>query len=563
MEHNLTIPDWNPSLTIHDLDLGAVFAYATSLHRSVGRILKEAGWPVLKLKHRDWDKPFEHDGQQYRYVIKKAASLAADSGDADESDDDLLWLTASSDAVDIEGDIIGLPALKKIKAASVGQTVFLNHNYNVPRDVAGLVKKSRLVRKDVYHPLLDKTATFNCVELGVRPIDFDYNKDGWRACHMTKSGAARMGASVTVLSTAQDDSQKPLIVHTDCISLETSLVGLPANLTAWGHPDSARKSKSMVTVPAALEADPVTPEAIPTNAPPAPTADAPSLTKTADPGASQPKGTTLMEATETQTPVTPAETAVTEPAQANQPAAVPGSELPLARLEQLRKGYFAEAYENRTSNIYWLTCLLCDCLETLDWRVLSPWAEKSYTPEEAEAELVVALDEFKVTVIEKLTAQWLKKQEMLSKGATEALALADPHRRLELNDFLSPLPIVAMTKTILTKAGKRNSAADTTLIQSIHDTTVSLEALCAVQTSAAPLLPTGSAPATATVDIDALQLAHAAEKEQLTKSLSQALTFAEDATAEVENLRGEVTRWKEANNKAMALLRELEQQPLT
>jgi hypothetical protein len=76
-------------------------------------------------------------------------------------------------------------------------------------------------------------------------------------------------------------------------------------------------------------------------------------------------------------------------------------------------------------------------------------------------------------------------------------------------------------------------------------------------------LPTGSAPATATVDIDALQLAHAAEKEQLTKSLSQALTFAEDATAEVENLRGEVTRWKEANNKAMALLRELEQQPLT
>ena len=245
MDQTLTIPRWSNDLDVSQLDLPELFAQAMLLGKSLGKALEKAGWPIVKLLPRDWSKPIEHLGKQYSYLVKSAVALDDEEGSEPEQGSDLLWLTASTDAVDIEGDVIALPALKKIKAASVGQTLFLGHRYRVPKDVAGLVEKSRLVRKEIFHPLLNKSLTFNCVMLGVRPIPKAHNKGGWRACQMALKGTARVGASVTVLSTSQDESKKPIIIHNDCISLETSLVGLPANMTAWAH---ATKKKAMVSV---------------------------------------------------------------------------------------------------------------------------------------------------------------------------------------------------------------------------------------------------------------------------------------------------------------------------
>lgn len=552
MDQHLTIPRWNPDFDLSQLDLSGWMAQATAMQRSLGRLLSEAGWPIVKLLPRNWSLPMEQNGQPFKYVVKNASLL---EGESDEGQPDLglLWLTASSDAVDLEGDVIGLPLLKKIKAASVGQTVFLGHRYRVPKDVAGIVEQARLVRKEIFHPLLNKSATFNCVELGVRPIPKRQNKGGYRACQMALEGTARIGASVTVLSTAQDTSKKPMTIHTDGISLETSLVGLPANMTCWAQPNpSPTKNKSFVAVPAL----PVQTAASGLGVGESDNSSAPGAPLSKGTASQLPMEQVMADATQApentaapaipETPAAPAtETAVT-------PTPVAGF---LTKYLQLAKGYFATEYARRTSNMYFLTSVLADAVDEIRWRCCSPYTSNPMTGEEGVTELRTALMEFTDKVMEALTPQLTGTDATVSKSAEAALA--DPSARIDLNEFLTPVPLV---KALLSKAGKRNSASDATLIQGIHDTCVELEAKCAAQKSAETALVNGAT--VAAEQAETLQKAHAVELATTKQTLAAAVELAKQLEAELAAARNETARWKAASLVAREALEAYELQPL-
>ncbi len=550
------LPPWAPDLDPHQLDLTALLACATALKKEAKTLLAVMGWPVIQLGFYDWEQPAQHEGKPFQYVIQKSAVLD-DSTTDDWDDPKLMKLTATTDAVDMENDLIDLSALKKIKQASIGQTLFLNHKYKVPQNVGGLVEKSRLVRKQIYHPLLDKTGTFNCVELAVRPVPKEHNERGWQACQMVMHGSARVGASITALATKVDQSRPPINRVLDVISIETSLVGLPGNVTAWGMPNQVKKS--MIVVPAmpaetpqeSTSASPAALEGAPTVITPETVAAAPLITKTAADARPIPQGAIPMSdsvatATPAVAPTNPTvTTTVAEPVAA-----------PLQELMMLQKGYFAEAYANRTANIYFLTSLLADAIDRIEWRAMSQWTEKPLTTDEALIELATALQEFSEKVTEKLTPKWKKEDTTLTKSAESALA--DPNLRLEANEFLSPLPVV---QGVLEKAGKRNSNSDAGLIQSIHDTCTKLEAKCTVQKTAETVLSQLTQPAAST-EVETLQKQWSDEKQGLTQSLSKALSLTEDALGEVDTLRQQITRLEAENKLAVELLEEYELQPL-
>jgi hypothetical protein len=234
--------------------------------------------------------------------------------------------------------------------------------------------------------------------------------------------------------------------------------------------------------------------------------------------------------------------------------------------ELLIRGYFTDAYENRTSSVWFLTDLLAGALDSILWRTNSHYANNRLTGEEAVTEMGVALDEFRTKVLEKLTPKLNGEDDPVSKNADAAMAsLADPVARIELNDYLSPVPLA---KALLLKAGKRNSASDATLIQQMHDTCVELEAKCAMQKSTEAALSNGASVNQGS-EVETLQKAHAAEKDnlqaentKLQKALQTALVVADQAMTELETERRETKRWEARSLAAMAVLEEFELQPL-
>jgi hypothetical protein len=237
------------------------------------------------------------------------------------------------------------------------------------------------------------------------------------------------------------------------------------------------------------------------------------------------------------------------------PSPAPAAQ-PLNDLLTLQKGYFADVYENRTSSIYFLTSLLADALERIDWRTTSSWTEHPLTTEEALAELSVACDEFAAKVKEKLTPKWTKDDGTISKSATAALA--DPALRLEQHPFLSPLPLAT---AILKKAGKRNSASDAVLIQSVHDTSVELDAKCVMQKSVT-LAPNAAASPVEANALETLQKSFAAEKLGFQQALTKALANASQMADQIEQLQREAVSWKAASQTSRAALEAYAQQPL-
>lgn len=150
-------------------------------------------------------------------------------GDDQESD----WLiagVASSTIKDHHGDTMMPSALLDMeKAANANLTIFLNHSYKVPEDVAGSVRKATLTTRD--HD--DK---------GEPIYDLDFklavNKSNPRAIEAFKAikGGTKLGLSIGAnippggaVKNKKDGTFT--IMHVDL--LETSIVSIPANPRSW------------------------------------------------------------------------------------------------------------------------------------------------------------------------------------------------------------------------------------------------------------------------------------------------------------------------------------------
>jgi HK97 family phage prohead protease len=165
---------------------------------------------------------------------------------------------ASSTVVDRHGDTMARTALDDmLAAANSGLTIFLNHSYNVPEDVAGTVEAARIKSMGDIHDL-----AFDVVINDKNPRAVS----AWEAINSGTKLGLSIGAMIPEGGASRDrQSGAYMIDHVEL--LETSLVGVPANPRSWveyavkalrsNEPDST----NTITITSA-GVEPVVPEAV-------------------------------------------------------------------------------------------------------------------------------------------------------------------------------------------------------------------------------------------------------------------------------------------------------------
>lgn len=133
---------------------------------------------------------------------------------------------ASSTVTDRHGDEMSVSALSDMeRTAAENMTIFLNHSYNVPEDVAGSVERASLSRSAQDPEIHDLS------------LDIVVNKANERAVKAWEAidGGTKLGLSIGAMipdgGATRKDSGAYTINHVEL--LETSLVGVPANPRSW------------------------------------------------------------------------------------------------------------------------------------------------------------------------------------------------------------------------------------------------------------------------------------------------------------------------------------------
>jgi hypothetical protein len=142
-------------------------------------------------------------------------------------------LTASSDATDLTGDIMSKRALNRMKNAAEGTTIFLNHDSTVPESVFGSVEKAELVTRSFAVNEGGKSQPVNLICLDYDVIVEETSERAVNVWRMIDAGTTKLGASVTIGiidKTTLADGRRSI---DDVVYLETSIVGIPCNQTAW------------------------------------------------------------------------------------------------------------------------------------------------------------------------------------------------------------------------------------------------------------------------------------------------------------------------------------------
>ena len=137
---------------------------------------------------------------------------------------------ASSSVRDRHGDTMSASAIADMeRAANDNLTIFLNHSYNVPEDVAGSVENAKMVERSKDgdgNPIWD--------------LDFDVvvnskNPRAVEAWGAIKDGT-KLGLSIGAMipeGGAVRDKKKGTYTFNHVDLLETSIVGIPANPRSW------------------------------------------------------------------------------------------------------------------------------------------------------------------------------------------------------------------------------------------------------------------------------------------------------------------------------------------
>jgi len=133
---------------------------------------------------------------------------------------------ASSTITDRHGDDMSVSALSDMeRSAQQNMTIFLNHSYNVPEDVAGSVERASLSRSAQDPDIHDLS------------LDIVVNKANERAVKAWEAidGGTKLGLSIGAMipdgGATRKDNGAYTINHVEL--LETSLVGVPANPRSW------------------------------------------------------------------------------------------------------------------------------------------------------------------------------------------------------------------------------------------------------------------------------------------------------------------------------------------
>jgi HK97 family phage prohead protease len=137
---------------------------------------------------------------------------------------------ASSTTKDLHGDTMLPSALDDMeRAANNNLTIFLNHSYNVPEDVAGSVESARIKTRGVDHlgnPNYD-------LEFDILVNDAnDRAKQTFEAIERGVKLGLSIGAAIPDGGAMREKKSGALVISKVDL-LETSLVGIPANPRSW------------------------------------------------------------------------------------------------------------------------------------------------------------------------------------------------------------------------------------------------------------------------------------------------------------------------------------------
>lgn len=137
---------------------------------------------------------------------------------------------ASSTTRDLHGDVMESSALEDMERSANGNlTIFLNHSYEVPEDVAGSVERAALKTRGADH---EGNPNY---DLDMDILINDANPRAVKAFEAIEKGT-KLGLSIGALipeggAIRDKKSGTYTIQHVDL--LETSLVGIPANPRSW------------------------------------------------------------------------------------------------------------------------------------------------------------------------------------------------------------------------------------------------------------------------------------------------------------------------------------------
>ena len=137
---------------------------------------------------------------------------------------------ASSTVRDLHGDTMLETAIRDMEfQANQGLTIFLNHEYKVPEDVAGSTTRAVAVQRGTDSegaPIWDLDLDIDINDANPRAVE------AWKAIRKkgTKLGLS-IGANIPENGYAKNDVGRYDIGHVNL--LETSIVGIPANPRSW------------------------------------------------------------------------------------------------------------------------------------------------------------------------------------------------------------------------------------------------------------------------------------------------------------------------------------------
>lgn len=182
-------------------------------------------------KIRTWDGAVPAPGTLLRDIglAEPDFQLFTSSMQIDAENPEIIRMIGSSTERDMQGDTMTVNALADMTNAPVGLTIFLNHDYTLPGSLFGsLVEQPKLVQQG-----------------GVADIHIacDYEKSNPAAAQTygyIKNGR-RLGCSVGCMvleyeiDEENDDGHSwwPPIIITSVLTLEWSVVGIPANQRCW------------------------------------------------------------------------------------------------------------------------------------------------------------------------------------------------------------------------------------------------------------------------------------------------------------------------------------------
>jgi hypothetical protein len=166
----------------------------------------------------------------FKFVAEmKAVPLFADGSKR-------VHLTASSNATDLVGDVMSEKALRRIQETAIGKTMFLNHDTTVPESVFGVIESAELVSRTVKVTAVGADRSFTempllCLEYAV--LVEESNPRAVKTWEIINNGKVQLGASVTIAVLDKTRHKDGRTVLEDVYHLETSVVGVPCNQTAW------------------------------------------------------------------------------------------------------------------------------------------------------------------------------------------------------------------------------------------------------------------------------------------------------------------------------------------